>query len=600
MAKPSPHNVLLLQISGDLTQSDLDSLLFCCGDVISECAARKIRKGTDLFTALMHRTLLAPGQYSYLRDCLEAIDRVDLARKLPSELESVLSQVSHQKSLVHGTKQTRLPAAAPYHTQRDSSLSSTVSSRAQFLQIAERLSSEDVSKLAYLCPGRPSCEDLGEMSAVSVMLRLESAEVIDPSRPETLANLLQCIERRDLILSMRNPHSSQCFGLDQPHQLLNLKMSMFANQHSHYAFQRRVMGTIASSDGIVVEEQIVKPVNARLLQSYEFSTVHQLCTAAFLKCNDFDGIIQSTLSIMSDFFDAYIDLFYHYVYCDEGILIIATLEPLFRKCQDCYNRFEEQISQFPWNGTLRENVQRDMAQRRTPFGSPAYNAMTCISDICGELTGRVKVKSIMKDVDRNLYALECLFYGYSFRVVMSQWLKSILCLLVKNDVSDCSISYNPDILRATLLQIVTKHRDRISCCYNELVAVFGESVMKRISSELLKEGIDIEAGCLSRTLLSGSDSGMYVTNVHTQIFMDLFSLLRLSYFGGKDLNFGGVLSNMKDFHLGMMTSSYFIPCTVRLYQNLIQAYEVQIDNFRDQMLKSNSLCAPVLRQLISL
>ena len=79
--------MLLLQISDALTQQDLDSLLFCCGDVIPESAAEKVRKGTDLFTALKHRNLLGHGQYSYLRECLTAIERIDLARKLPSELQ---------------------------------------------------------------------------------------------------------------------------------------------------------------------------------------------------------------------------------------------------------------------------------------------------------------------------------------------------------------------------------------------------------------------------------------------------------------------------------------------------------------------------------
>ena len=61
MAGPSSHRKLLLQISDDLTQLDLDSLLFCCGDDISESEANKVSKGTDLFIILGHRNLLGPG-----------------------------------------------------------------------------------------------------------------------------------------------------------------------------------------------------------------------------------------------------------------------------------------------------------------------------------------------------------------------------------------------------------------------------------------------------------------------------------------------------------------------------------------------------------
>ena len=605
MAKLSPHRKLLLQISEDLSQWDLNDLLFCCGDHISESEASKVSKGIDLFVILGKRNLLGPGQYGYLRECLTTIERRDLASRLPSELEAVLSQVpTCNKSIVHNSADIKSRFSPPAFLSGGRALvhrDSSVSPRLLFLRVAERLSSDDALNLAYLC----SVELSGEVSGVKVLFQLEKAGVIDPSQPETLAKILQSIERKDLVslLLPVSPHLIQSLGLDDVQQLLSFKTSMFADQHSHYVFQRRVMRTIANSDRKVVEKQIVKPVMTRLVQSYQYSTVQQLCVGSLdtIWGTELDDLLRSTLPLVFDYTDSYIDLFHHYLSCDDGVINVATLEPLFEKCHDCYNRFEAEIKQFPWNSTLRQHVQKDLAQRRTPFGSPAYNAMKCIYDICSELTDKVKVQSVMEGVDRNLYILECLFYGFSFRIVLSQWLKSILCLLGQNAVS---VSYSADVLRSTLVQIVRTHRDQICCCYHKLASVLGKDIMKQISAELLKEGVDITSQEPCHRLphsimLNGSESGEYALSIRTLTFLDLFSLLRLSYFGGKDLDFSRLLCNMRDFHAGIMTSQYFIPCTVRLYQNLIRAYEVQLEDFREHVLQSSSQCALVLTKLIS-
>ena len=598
MAKPSTHRKLLLQISEDLTQRDLDNLQFCCGDHISESEAKKVSKGTDLFVVLRKRNLLGPGQYGYLRECLTAIERRDLASRLPSELEAVLAQVpSCDRSLVYIGEESRfVPPALPSEENHDS----IFSSKLHFLKIAERLSSEEVLKLAYLC-SIELCEDSGEVGGVKVLFQLEKAGIIDPSQPETLAKLLQCIERRDLaslLFPAHNPRSAQAFGLDQASQLLGIKTSMLTHKHSHYVFQRRVLSTIVSSDRAVLEQQIVKPVLARLVESYNSSTLFQLCAPSlgtFKETGSFDDLLRNSLFLVSDFLEAYSDLFDHYLYCEGGVISVATLGPLFEKCHDCYNRFEAGIEKFPWNSTLRQHVKKDLAQRRTPFGSPAYNAMKCIYDICSELTDKVKVQSVMEGVDRNLYILECLFYGFSFRIVLSQWLKSILCLLGQNAVS---VSYSADVLRSTLVQIVRTHWDQICCCYHKLASVLGKDIMKQLSAELLNEGVDIEAS-QQRHTLSQSELEEYVLHIKTLIFMDIFALLQLSYFGNK-LELRDTLAGMRNFHYGFMTSSYFITYTMKIYKNLIRAYEAQIEGFRDSIIKSSCLCGPVLTQLMSL
>ena len=181
---------------------------------------------------------------------------------------------------------------------------------------------------------------------------------------------------------------------------------------------------------------------------------------------------------------------------------------------------------------------------------------------------------------------------------MSEWLISVLYLLATTRHS-ISNSYNPETLRATLLQLVRRHLDQICCCYSKLARVLGEDVMKRIAAELLKEDIHIGAPEPGHpphsSLLDGAE---FVENLRTVIYTCLLTLLQHSYFE-EDLDPSHVLSELKRFHVQFLSSDYFVSSLRTQYQKLMGAYEVEIDSFREGVLRSNTLCAPVLRQILS-
>ena len=160
------YKLLLLQISDKLSQRDLKSLVFFCE--VPESTAEKIACGIDLFQHLKHQNQLGPGEYSYLRKGLMAVGRVDLAKKLPSELEAVLRQVPMKEKSVMLASKSVIPAISSSVPGQEAIAAAMP--RAQLLQIAERLTSDNVSKLAYLVADRLSLDnDTDKLSALQLL-----------------------------------------------------------------------------------------------------------------------------------------------------------------------------------------------------------------------------------------------------------------------------------------------------------------------------------------------------------------------------------------------------------------------------------------------
>ncbi|XP_020796306.1 protein FADD [Boleophthalmus pectinirostris] len=73
---------LLLDISSGLSDKDLESLKYLCGDVIGKRDREKCTTGTQLFQILTERGKLGPDNTGYLCDLLTEVKRLDLCEKL--------------------------------------------------------------------------------------------------------------------------------------------------------------------------------------------------------------------------------------------------------------------------------------------------------------------------------------------------------------------------------------------------------------------------------------------------------------------------------------------------------------------------------------
>ena len=81
----------------------------------------------------------------------------------------------------------------------------------------------------------------------------------------------------------------------------------------------------------------------------------------------------------------------------------------------------------------------------------------------------------------------------------------------------------------------------------------------------------------------------------------LMLLLQLFYFGGKDVELRIAISNIQMYFIlscparGIDTVHIHRLCKVQF-----NAYESLIERFKDEVLRSNTLCAPALRHLIDI
>ena len=74
--------VLLLEISNELTKSDLADLKFLCRDVIQAGVAQNITRPFELFSLLEDRDKLSEGNRDFLASKLSAINKQWLRNKL--------------------------------------------------------------------------------------------------------------------------------------------------------------------------------------------------------------------------------------------------------------------------------------------------------------------------------------------------------------------------------------------------------------------------------------------------------------------------------------------------------------------------------------
>lgn len=605
------HFELLVQISDELSEKDLKNLVFCCGGAIPEAEAERIASGVDLFRVLKHQNHLRPGKCGYLRKHLTAIGRIDLASRLPSELESALEQVpSRERSAVlfEERPDTSLPRpVSPIPAPP------VVSSRLQLLQVAADLTLSDVSRLAYLFADQLPRSRRGtdqQTSAVKLLLQLETVGAIHPNRPKVLASLLHAIGRKDLstvLLSVHSPQSIQS-SMSATEQLLYMKISMMAERRSQYSDQRKLLSAIAASDVTAFQEQIVLPVHRRLNGVYEYSSVHRLSAESFGDIRHsfrLDELFASTIPMVFVFMDSFLGAVQHYLSCDGGTIRMGTIRPLFRTCQESYGKFEDEICRFHWNTALRSEIQQDLAQRRTPIGSPALKAVSCVYELCRELSGGEAIQRAMQDADKDIRALDYFHHAYCCMVVLTQWLESVLCLMAcgggdvgSTDVS--SISCDEEVLQATLLRLVADHREQISSVYRRLSGVIGEAVLQRISERMHRDGISID-DC-HHTIFGGRDSSassVYVLDLSTATYANLLLLVQFAYFGSKSLDLRKIFSRLKTFNSNFASSHLCLSSSVRLFKNLVRAYESQVEMFEEKALASDPVCVPALRHFLS-
>ena len=594
---------LLVQTSSNLSREDLANLVFCCEDYISEAEAEKISSGIDLFKALKHQNLLGPDNYEYLREQLLAIGRVDLANLLPTPLQTALCNIpSNQLSLLTTEFSD---AISSDHCKPSSGLavssttgklrSLSASPRAQLLQVCDSLTEDNVCKLSFLFADKLSLRNRKEKirSPLDLLTSLEATGVISMACPESLVEPLEEIGRKDLASQLLSHISmlSLPSSLNISHQLFEVKISMLKGKQSDYSMQRKILYIVANSDSVSLNKQLVSPIAQTLLKLYDYSTVSKLSAetrAAVKHSKDLTGLLCSTLSDIYSIYEFYFECLFHALECKK--LDMDVLISYYKTCHSCYSSFEKCMSEMNWNMDLIKDVRNEFTERRTPMGTPALKAVTCIYEVCSELCGGSELEEVMKMVDRNLYALESMHYTFCCRIIITQWVETLVFLLDEMAVTISTV-------RSTLLDILRKNLDSINCLYKPLSCVIGKTVMESLKDQLKFEGIEINEK--DPQSCTGRISSKFIMTVSFSSSAYLLLLLYIAYFGGANLDLCGIFSRLKQYVFGFMTTNeLFLACTKTISKNVISSFENQVDGFKAKALEANRLCSLAIDQII--
>ena len=85
------ETTILMGCFNEIDETNLIYLKLLCKDVLGrgQLSNIKLKSLPELFTYLQQKCVISTGNFSWLRKCFDAIDRKDLAKKLPPDHDDV-------------------------------------------------------------------------------------------------------------------------------------------------------------------------------------------------------------------------------------------------------------------------------------------------------------------------------------------------------------------------------------------------------------------------------------------------------------------------------------------------------------------------------
>lgn len=78
----SPYRKILLDLSRNLPNDDLEAFKFACLDLVPPAKLEKVTAGFQLFHLLQQKGAITPQNLTFLEDTMQEIGRLDLASKV--------------------------------------------------------------------------------------------------------------------------------------------------------------------------------------------------------------------------------------------------------------------------------------------------------------------------------------------------------------------------------------------------------------------------------------------------------------------------------------------------------------------------------------
>ena len=485
------YHLLLTSLSQRLSNEDLKSLIFSCGDVLPRFASDSVTAGTDLFRELNQRGHLGPSNYDYLRGKLEQVGRNDLASLLPDQFDILFGQVSDTEKTCFGyVSSPAVPAVTvcPIKFQLTKFTSApSVAHRMFLLHLSEQLSSEELGKLAYLiCPKH--CDD--QLTAAKLRLGLadlleRGENVISMQFIDLLSSCLEAIGRADLAQHLCSLTAPQVLlsSFSTSRQQLDLKISLlFHSKHQSYDFHMRALATLERDNGYRV--RLLKPVIEGMYDNYSYSTIFPLAQKLQKVLQNrshpgnFDKFITASVQKAFDFNQAYMT---RTRFIDNSREVhLESVHKLNSKCSKAYEEFDLIMNSFEWNSEARSELRTKEKCRATPFGTPADIACEYIFELCQETSHCSELHQEKQLTEKHLQILHGIFGCCCCNAVVLQWLATLLCLS-----TSCSSAHSSTLdlskHKALLENLVKQVKDDIIELYPMISLIVGNDFLQEVA-----------------------------------------------------------------------------------------------------------------------
>ncbi|XP_013381129.1 caspase-8 [Lingula anatina] len=174
-AQASYFRMLLKKVDEQLVSRDLNAIKFLCRDVLPHSKLEKINRGLALFTELEYKGLLSPNNLKLLEECLFRIQRADLLKQMGFSLRDMKNKIEQ-----HGEQ------LSPF--------------RVLLHDIAEDVSKSEVESMKFIAQAHvPRYKTENAKDLQTLFVALEQQNLLTPDDLDVLVEMVQCIDRKDLL-----------------------------------------------------------------------------------------------------------------------------------------------------------------------------------------------------------------------------------------------------------------------------------------------------------------------------------------------------------------------------------------------------------------
>ena len=591
------HYFLLSSIAQQLSKNNTQDLVYACRDVLTESVADHISTGRDLFHELEHLACFGHNNYEFLQERLVLIGRSDLASMLPHEIEIILGGALTQSSDFGGipTIVTQASTTTSSIVAKDgNSYSSKVAHRKLLLQISDKLTSRDIKRLSFVC-SLPDSLHREDMSAIELFQFLEKQELISPDNNDFLIDRLEEIGRRDVanfLVSLLRPQALlNC--LNTSYQHLTMKFHMLRSQNATYATQVKTLRALLRCNYSTMLK-IGTTFTRSLLTAYTYETVFPLAKslpAGLQSSTKLASLVKCTLVSIFEFEESYVT---GLKLVHDGCTDFKQLAKNMKRCHLCFQEFNKNVSELQWNPDMCHKVKSEVDNRRTPIGAPANVACNVIYDIAKELYGGDTIQHEREALDQELHILESCHYTYCYKILMYQWLVTLLCLATEDVSKDFKPPLDLSKHRTTLLKIVLTHKDKIQACLPVTSQIIGLPLSQELAAHLKSAGVQLVVHTDKQ--FDSLDLNFF-HRISIPVYTFLLQFLAIAFIGPRCFRLQEVSVVLLKQHLEVISSKPHVSSCIHITAKAGAAFHHRVETFKQKSLEINQLCAPLIEQL---